>query len=198
MRRPSGPGPSALLGLLGLLGLLAITPVARGESELPNLNDTVLRDARNTIVPLERIVSGHRLTVIVFYGATCPCFAAHRERLQKLATDLAPRGVGFVIVDSERHVPGEAPAPQAVAPHLPVFRDDGGRLARRLGARYATESFVVDAAGQVRYRGGIDSDRKVLNSDADPTLGKALDSLLAGKAPPLTTSKALGCALRLL
>jgi hypothetical protein len=194
-RRRAGGGRSSLLALLGLL---AIAAAARGESAPPSPADAVLRDAHDLRVPVAQLVRGNRFTVIVFYGATCPCFTAHRARLQKLAAELAPRGVGFAIVDSERHAAGEPPIPERVATNLPLLRDDGGDLARRLRARYATESFVLDAAGRVRYRGGIDSDRKVLNADAQPYLRQALASLLAGNPPPLATSKALGCALRLL
>jgi hypothetical protein len=198
-KRPGGR-PARLP--LSLLGLLTVATAARGESS-PNAPlyaplHATLGDAQRGALPLGRLLAGNQFTVIVFYGATCPCFAAHRERLQKLAADLAPRGVGFAIVDSERHAPGEPPIPEAVGPNLPVLRDEGGDLARRLGARYATESFVVDATGRVRYRGGIDSDRKVLNADTQPYLRRALASLLAGNPPALTTSKVLGCALRML
>jgi hypothetical protein len=77
-----------------------------------------------------------------------------------------------------------------------VLVDPGGVLARALGAEYATESFVLDAAGAVRYHGGLDSDRKQLHDDARPFLQDALDDLLAGKPLRTAESKALGCALQ--
>ncbi len=92
----------------------------------------------------------------------------------------------------------DPPVPREVAPGLPIFRDEGGTLARRLGASYATESYIVDATGHVRYRGGIDSDRKYLRPDTQPYLRQALLKLLAGQGPAFATTKALGCALRLL
>jgi hypothetical protein len=190
--------PASALAASGLALLLcALVPPARAEPPPPALGDAVVRDARGALVPLAGVARAHRFTVIVFYSATCPCFDAHRARLRQLAAELGPRGVGVVLVDSERRAAGDPPPPPAAAGDLPIFRDDGGALARRLGARYATESYVVDAAGQARYRGGIDSDRKYLRDDAQPYLRAALDRLLAGNAPPFTTSKALGCALRL-
>jgi len=184
-------------GVLLLAGLLGAAPAARADSPGDGVAGVVLRDPRGAPVELAGLVRAHKLTVVVFYAATCPCFAAHVERLQRLAADLGPRGVGFLVVDSERHAGGDPPAPAQIAPGLPVFHDEGGALAHRLGARYATESDVFDAAGRLRYRGGVDSDRKYLRPDAQPYLRQALERLLAGDAPALTTTKALGCALRL-
>jgi hypothetical protein len=158
----------------------------------------MLRDARGQVAPLATLARANKLTVVIFYAATCPCFSAHVERLRQLQAELGPRGVGFLVVDSERHGPREPPLPAEVAPGLPLLRDESAVLAKRLGALYATESYILDPAGKVRYQGGVDSDRKYLRPDAQPYLRHALLKLLAGDAPELATSKALGCALRLM
>jgi hypothetical protein len=159
--------------------------------------DAVLRDARGAVVPLSGILAAHRYTVIVFYSSSCPCFAAHIARIGQLARELGQRDVGFLAVDSERHGPGEPSSPAEAAPGLPLFRDAGGLLARRLNARYATQSFVVDRAGRVRYDGGIDSDRKSLTSAPRTYLRDTLVRLLATDGPRYASSKTLGCALKL-
>jgi hypothetical protein len=190
---------SARLPALTAIALALTAPAARAESPTAaGLGDAVLRDARGAPVQLAQLLGSHRFTVVVFYSGTCPCFAAHVDRLRRLVADLEPQGVGFVLVDSERHGAAETPPPPPVAPALPLYRDEEGRLARRLGALYATESFVLDAGGVVRYQGGIDGDRKYLRTDTPPYLRQALLGLIAGKAPAFASSKALGCALRLL
>ena len=161
----------------------------------PELGDVTLKGAAGS---LKTQVRSHRLTVITFFAASCPCFAAHAERLRALAQELEPRGVQLLVVDSERHRSGEAPSPVVPGTSLPILRDEGGLLARRLGARFATESFVFDTAGALRYRGGIDSDRKYLSEHPSHSLRAALLDLLAGSAPEYATSKTLGCALRLM
>jgi hypothetical protein len=191
--RLSRQGALALSAWLSLATALS----ARAQSPAPQGGDAVLRDESGAAVSLAELTRAHKLTVVVFYAVACPCFAAHVERLRQLASELGPRGVGFVIVDSERHAKSDPPVPREVAPGLPIFRDEGGSLARRLGASYATESFIEDATGHVRYRGGIDTDRKYLRPDAEPYLRQALLKLLAGQGPPFATTKALGCALRL-
>ena len=70
-------------------------------------------------------------------------------------------------------------------------------MAESLGAEFASHTVVVDAAGQIRYSGGIDSDSTRLHDDAKLYLRDALDDLLAGKRPRVARSEALGCALEL-
>jgi hypothetical protein len=184
--------------LLGATVLaLALDAAARASPVPPSLSDIALRTADGRAVALAAVVRAHRLTAVVFFSATCPCFAAHRSRLAALARELDAEGVRFVVVDSERHAPGEA-TPAAVADSdLPILRDDGARLARRLDARYATETFVFDATGALRYRGGIDGDRRYLTAAPKAQLREALTALLQARGPPFTEAKALGCALRL-
>jgi hypothetical protein len=185
------------MNILAATLFLAATASA-GQPQAPGLADIKLERGDGGAVELQRIVAAHRLTVVVFFSATCPCFAVHGERLRELARELSPRGVELVVVDSERHAPGEA-RPQIVpGTQLPILRDEGGRLARRLGAQYATESFVFDANGQLRYRGGIDDQRKYLGPNPKPHLREALLHLLDNNAPAFATAKALGCTLRLM
>jgi hypothetical protein len=110
---------------------------------------------------------------------------------------LQPRDVRFVFVDSERHPPGEAPLDFLAEASQPIFRDPDGRLARRLDAPSATETFVFDAAGTLRYRGGLDDDRTYLRPAPRNFLRDELLSLLDGTAPLFVAAKTLGCALRL-
>ena len=188
---------SALLIGVGLIACLTVYAPARATSA-PEVGNAVLRDARGQATSLVALAHMHKLTVVIFYAAACPCFAAHIERLRQIEAELGPQGVGFIVVDSERHPPGAPPLPAEIAPGLPLLRDEGGVLATRLGARYATESYILDPAARVRYQGGVDSDRKYLRPDAQPYLRQALLKLLHGDAPAFATSKALGCALRLL
>jgi hypothetical protein len=177
-------------------GASSIEPGAEASSSLAGI---VLTDQRNQPVHLDALVAAHRFTVVVFYGAGCPCFAAHVPRLVDLERAHAGDDVAFVVVDSERHAPPEPGAPTiASGSRLLGARDAHGTLARRLDAQFATETFVFDSAQRLRYRGGIDGDRKHLTSKPQAHLGNALRALVAGTAPPLTTSKALGCALKLL
>ncbi len=138
------------------------------------------------------------LTVLVFFSPGCHCLAAHDARLVSMATRYRPHGVQFFMVDSEAN--GDEARDQAEAQRrgypFPMLRDRGAALADRVGAEYASYSVVLDAAGRVLYRGGIDSDRNDLHDDATPYLQDALDDVLAGRSPRLTQGKTLGCSLQ--
>jgi hypothetical protein len=137
-------------------------------------------------------------TVLVFFSADCPCFSVHEPRLKSLIRAYEPKGVQFVLVDSE--VDASLARDAAIARErglsVPVVIDSGAVLAEALVAEYATYSVVLDRGGAVRYRGGIDSDKTHLRADATPYLRQALDDLLTGNEPRQLESKALGCALR--
>jgi hypothetical protein len=139
-----------------------------------------------------------RLTVVIFFAGHCPCQAAHDARLLSLYALYHPRGVDVVAVDSEASATLERDRAEAQKRNypFPILLDSGAALARSVGAEYATEAFILDRGGSVRYHGGIDSDRSHLRDDATPFLRNALDDLLADRAPRQAESKALGCALQ--
>jgi hypothetical protein len=146
-----------------------------------------------------RDLAASPFTVFVFFSKDCLCFGAHEPRLRALVDKFSARGVRFVIVDPETGRTAEGDAREVHDRKLPapVFLDPGARLASMLGAVYATYSVVVDSAGQIRYRGGIDADKTHLRADATPFLADALDDLTAGRSPRRAEGKTLGCALQM-
>jgi hypothetical protein len=136
--------------------------------------------------------------VIVFFSPDCRCLDVHEPRLRALFDAYHPRGVQFLMVDSEARGSLERDAFEAQRRGypFPILGDRGARLAEALGAEYATYSVVVDGSGRVRYRGGIDTDKTHLHDDATPYLKDALDDLLADHEPRVAAGKALGCSLQ--
>jgi len=179
---------------------LALSTVVACASSAPSRVATVARfegtdGASHAIVP----VAPEAYTVVIFFSTECHVLAVHDERVRKLAADFTPKGVRFLGVDSEVGATLErdrADAERRRYP-FPIVLDRGGELARTLGAAYAGYTVVLDRDGDVRYRGGIDSDRVRLRDDRARYLNDALDDLVAGKEPRIAESKALGCALRL-
>ncbi|HEY1547478.1 MAG TPA: redoxin domain-containing protein [Kofleriaceae bacterium] len=143
-------------------------------------------------------LSTARFTVFVFFAKSCPCFGMHEARLRELVDRFGTRGVRFVIVDSERGrtIADDAAEAQQRKLPAPVVLDPGAKLAGMLGAVYATYSVVVDANGEIKYRGGIDSDKSHLRDDRTQYLADALDDLVAGRVPRRAETKTLGCALQ--
>ncbi len=138
-----------------------------------------------------------RFTVLEFFSSRCTCQKAHDERLRRLASELAPRGVQVIAVDSEATAgPAKDEAERARRGYAwPIVSDPRGEWADAFGAEFGTFVLVLDPTGAVRYRGGIDSDRAHLSDGATPWLRDALVALVEGREPPLGETRALGCLL---
>jgi len=183
-----------LVGPLSIADITGCRPPSVGE----HLGSVVLPATDGRMHPLPPGDVGAPLTVLVFSAWHCPCQTAHDARLNELYARYHARGVDFYAVDSEVNGSLADDAAQAKVHRyaFPVLRDEGAGLARALRAEYATESFVIDRQGVVRYHGGLDTDRKSLHDDAVPLLGNAVDDLLQGRVSRAAETKALGCALQ--
>lgn len=104
----------------------------------------------------------------------------------------------FIAVDSEVGGTPEIAAAEGRKRQypFPIVVDPGAHLAEQLGAEYATYTVVMNRAGQVLYRGGIDSDKQKLHDDATMYLRDALTDLTSGKVLRRSEGTALGCVLR--
>ena len=143
-------------------------------------------------------VPGAALTVLVFFSPTCAYQTSHDGRIRDLYRDYSRRGVDFFVVDSESSGSLERDQREAQSRRypFPILRDERANLARALGARYASYAVIVDREGRTLYGGAIDGDRVQIRTDTPPYLRNAIDSLLAGRMPPVTQTEAPGCALQ--
>jgi peroxiredoxin len=182
----------AALNLVLILGLLAC-----GAPRM-HAKEVVLAGEGSASAPLSSLLTQARFTVLVFISAECPCVEAHDERLRQIAAAYRDQGVQVFAIDSEV---GTTRASAAALRRernyaFPVLLDRKARLANALGAEYAGYAVLMDAAGNVRYRGGIDSDKQRLHDDAVPYLRDALDDVLAGRSVRRAEARTLGCVLR--
>lgn len=135
-------------------------------------------------------------TVKLFLGTECPATQAYSPRLHQLIEGYRDKGFEF-----ELYFPQEGETRFGVQEFckergiVAQWRlDPGGSEARRLGVVRVPSAVVVDQSAKVRYRGAID-DNKDPSRVRTPHLARALDSLLAGKAPPNTSTPVEGCVL---
>jgi Redoxin len=184
---------------LGTTVLFSCTPP--GPPKLP----AALPDALQVNMPgtdgqshsLAELVKLHDWTVVLFYSDTCPTVKAHDPRINTLTERYAPKRVGFYWVDSEAgaNVTRDASSAATRGYSMPILIDAGAQVADALGARYASQAFILSHNGNLVYSGGIDSDKRFLHPDATPYLASALDAVLADATPPASDVRALGCAL---
>jgi peroxiredoxin len=185
------------LRITTLVGLLALTACSSALPAATQVPSTPLVAADGGTRDVRALAAGAPFTVLVFFSRTCHCLDQHDARIRALYDEYHPRGVQLVMVDPEVRATRETDAAEAARRGypFPLLLDPQAKLADALGAEYATYSVVVDAQGNVRYRGGFDSDKTHLREDATPYVRNALDDLLAGRPPRVAEAKTLGCAL---
>ncbi len=139
---------------------------------------------------------GGGIGVVVFLSARCPISNIYNLRLQAIYREYSAKGVHFIFVNANNNEP-----PAEIADHAkemkfpyPVYRD-AGKAAESLNAQVTPESFVLDAAGVLRYHGAIDDAQNEARVTRK-SLRIALDELLAGKPVSVTETKAFGCTVK--
>lgn len=183
-----------------LFRALAFLLLVTGSTAVAAAQGVVDLDGR-AIDPLAVAASGARAHVLVFTTTDCPISNRYAPEVKRLAAAYGARGVAFWVVYP---VPGDTP--ETIRRHadqfgldLPIARDTGAALVRRTGVTVTPEVAVIDARGEVAYRGRID-DRYVdfgVDRPAPTTrdLDQALSNLLAGKPIEPKTTRAIGCFL---
>jgi len=136
--------------------------------------------------------------VVGFVGTECPLAASYTDRLVELEKTYAPKGIGFVLIDSNQQ-DSLADLTHFAKKHamtMPLLKDVGNAYADRLGAERTPEAFVLDSSGAVVYRGRIDDQYGIGYQRPKPTqkpLADALDLLLAGKPIAVAKTEVEGC-----
>jgi thiol-disulfide isomerase/thioredoxin len=150
--------------------------------------------------------------VIVFTCNHCPTAQAYEERIKQLVTDYQPRGVAFLAINPNSAAAvrfdelgytdlGDSfPEMKVRAAHKKFnypYADDGEtqEVVTKFGAFATPHVFIFDRARKLRFQGRIDnSEREDLVKHHETR--EALDALLAGREPEVTTTRVFGCSIK--
>jgi peroxiredoxin len=153
-----------------------------------------------------------KLLVVVFTCNHCPTAQYYEERLKQLVVDYKAKGVALVAImpndpksvrldelgwtdlsDSFEEMKLRAHDRQFNYPYL--YDGDTETVARAYGPVATPHAFVFDAARKLRYAGAVDDSERVQRVSKH-YVREALDALLAGQEPPVTTTKIVGCSIK--
>jgi len=142
-------------------------------------------------------LKGAKGTVLIFIATKCPVSNAYNDRMEKVAEDYKAKGVNVIGINSNNTEPSSEVKSHASDKHLTftILKDDGNKIADRLGATRTPEAYVLDTSGKLVYHGRIDNSQK-LEGITSNDLREALDELLAGKAISKTGGAAFGCTIK--
>ena len=176
-----------------LLAALSV-PLAAAAAEEPPLA-VLAADGRK--VTIDELRAGKDATVLVFWSAGCPCVRRYQERVDALLDAYPKEKVQVLALVSNA---GESLADDLKVAvergvRVPIYRDEGGRVARAVGARSTPTVVVLDAKGDVRFTGWIDNERLPGTDGREPWLDQALAGVLAGKNDFRKKTPTYGCII---
>jgi len=153
-----------------------------------------------------------KILVLLFTCAHCPTAQAYQERIKKLVTDYKSKGVTLVAIN-----PNHADAvrlDELAYTDLSdsfdemverakqekfnfVWLDDGPKqeVSHKYGPIATPHVFIFDSARKLRFEGRIDDSERESTATKHETRD-ALEALLAGKEPPVTTTNVFGCSVK--
>jgi peroxiredoxin len=155
---------------------------------------------------LRELVPGFARGEVVVLSMTevgCPIAGKLAPRVERLSNEFRARGVRFVGIDSSAQdsLAEIAHESNEFNRTFPVLKDPRQELARALGVRTTTETFVFDGRGRLCYRGAVDDQYALGAARPEPVndyLVQALHAVLKGEETALAATEAPGCLLTLL
>lgn len=140
---------------------------------------------------------GKKGAVLLFIATRCPVSNAYNERMEKLAQDYRARGVTVIGINSNYTEPSSEVKSHAAEKSLTftILKDEGNKIADRLGATRTPEAYVLDANNKLVYHGRIDNSQRPEGISSND-LRDALDEMIAGKAVTKTGGAAFGCTIK--
>lgn len=160
------------------------------------IDDFKLPDADGAEHSLKAL-AGKNGAVIIFMATRCPVSNAYNDRMEKLAQDYKAKGVNVIGINSNNIEPASEVKSHAGEKHLTfaILKDDGNKIADRLGATRTPEAYVIDGSGKLVYHGRIDNAQNTANITTND-LRDALDQMIAGKPVTKTGGAAFGCSIK--
>jgi peroxiredoxin len=186
-----------------IVAFAAVAGSGRNGSDLPAppaigtaIDDFKLPDADGAEHSLKSL-TGKNGAVLIFIATKCPVSNAYNDRMEKLAQDYKAKGINVIGINSNNTEPATEVKSHAGEKHLTftILKDDGNKIADRLGATRTPEAYVIDASGKLVYHGRIDNSQNTANISAND-LRDALDEMLAGKPISKTGGAAFGCTIK--
>lgn len=190
------------------VGVLAAASAAMANAEL-NKPAPAFDAAGADGKPLKLAAYKGKTVVLEWTNHECPFVAKHYDsgNIPNLQKDAAGKGVVWLQVVSsapgkQGHVDGATARKlndaRKAAPAATVL-DPDGKIGKLYGAQTTPHIFIVNADGQLVYKGGIDSIPTPNKDDlpkAENYVAAALSAISAGKPVEKASTKPYGCAVK--
>jgi len=154
-----------------------------------------------------------KVLVVIFMCNHCPTSQAYEERVKKLTSDYAAKGVSVVAINPNNPKSlrldelgysdvGDSYAEMKVRArdkhfNFPYLYDGATEIASNKYGPIATpHAFIFDSERKLRYQGRIDDMENPAKTPTVQDVRNAIDALLAGKPVPVETTRVFGCSIK--
>lgn len=142
--------------------------------------------------------------IVVFTCNTCPYSIANEARI--IALDKKYKKIGFPVIAINPNDPVAVPGDsfekmkergQEKGFTFPYLLDVGQKIYPKFGATKTPEVYIVTQSNlKVKYIGAIDNSSRDASAVTEKYVENAVDALLAGKKIEKTTTRAIGCSIK--
>lgn len=182
---------------IGLMGAVVVAtaqagPVKVGE-KAPNFKATSVAGKTITLGDAK----GADVTVLCFTCNNCPVAKSYEDRFVQFVKKYGGKNVKFFAINVNKNENLAAMKKRVDEKGLNYVYayDETGDSAKAYGAKVTPHLFVVDGKGKVQYIGAFD-DNMNAKKVKKHHVSTVVDALLAGKKPPVTETRAFGCAIK--
>ena len=171
--------------------LLATEPFGVGESA----PDFDVKAVDGTPLSLKQF-SKAKVVVLCFTCNGCPVAKSYEGRFREFAAEFRVQGVEFIAINCDFDEIHGGIAEQLSTQKLEYTYavDASGQTAKDYGAKVTPQLFVLDQQRKLAYTGPFD-DR--MNDPTVPLVRNAVEALLGGNTPRVTTKRPFGCRIKL-
>lgn len=141
-----------------------------------------------------------KVVVLEWTNPECPFVKRHYDAgtMTRAQAAMPADRVVWLAIDSSHHLTAETDKAWRAERRIPwpILQDRDGRVGHAYGARTTPHLFVIDAEGMLRYAGGIDDDPHDEKATDTVYAASAVEALLAGRAPSISTAETYGCSVK--
>ncbi|WP_113635201.1 thioredoxin family protein [Nubsella zeaxanthinifaciens] len=144
--------------------------------------------------------------IVVFTCNTCPVSKAYETRVEALNQMYATKGYPVVAINTNDPVASPGDTYEKMQERVKekgftfaYLLDPDHIYTKKYGAQRTPHVFVLqktNKGNEVVYIGAIDNDQQELNAQRDNYVQNAVNQLLIGQKPAVSSTKAIGCTIK--
>lgn len=140
---------------------------------------------------------------VIFSCNHCPYVLAWEDRLIALQAEYASKGVQFIGIsanDADKYPADSFPKMKEHAQekgfNFPYLYDESQDIAKAYGAERTPEIFLFDKDRTLQYHGTVDDNYEDPDSVTKTYFKDALEAVVGGTAPKVTSTPPVGCTIK--